>query len=277
MKFPIEHIRIIYRVLREVIMTAHETVKKVVVRQSNSYNPANCEQCTNCSCLPCDGAGHCISCNDDPNKKCCPGGHCCDINTTCCDEKCYDFRTQKCCQDISLGYICDINYTCCNGSCCDPSKCEDCNSITHECEVCGGDPNKKCCNGQCIDKCKIINGQSCTDPGGTLKCNMTCVFGGGCELVGQGQNVYSDVTEKICNPQGCTGDCDPNTTWCVKTYDCVPSTDYVWASLCTFTPSGIPLDHAVCDIPSFSLKCFLCTTSANPDGEPTYVEFDSCN
>jgi hypothetical protein len=107
-----------------------------------------------------------------------------------------------------------------------------------------------------------------------IGCTGTCSYGGSCSI--DTQNVYSGVTAKTCNPEGCTGDCHKDTTWCYTTYNCVPSADYILLSQCTFAPSGIELDHAVCDVLTFSWKCYLCTMDTTPAEEPTYVEYDSC-
>jgi len=244
-------------------------------------------------CMNCPDGLHLVSdCNSTQCQTCGGSGRgcvsTCDPNQLCCYGECYNPKDCKTCDDVNQRVVstCDPArcQTCVSGECrskCDSYLCEDCNNGV--CETCGGDANKKCCSpvwpGVCRDICKLVDGESCIMDA-KIGCTGTCVYGGSCGI--DTQNVYSGVTEKTCNPQGCTGDCTSGTTWCYKTYNCVPSTTYIWLSQCTFTPSGpggepVTLDHVVCDVLTFSAKCYLCTKDTIPVGEPTNVEYDSCN
>lgn len=227
------------------------------------YPVVDCKYCATDNTLKsnCDPNGHCCG----YGGYCCPNGQeCCGTEGACADPK----KCQKCVNGEVRGK-------------CDSYLCEDCNNGF--CEICGGDTNMKCCSpvwpGVCREKCKLVDGESCIMDA-KIGCTGTCVYGGSCSI--DSQKVYSGVTEKTCNPKGCMGDCSEDTTWCYKTYNCVPSTTYIWLSQCTFTPSGpggdpVTLDHTVCEVLTFSAKCYLCTKDTIPVGEPTNVEYDSCN
>jgi len=120
-------------------MTAPETIDKVVIRQSNSCNTANCEECVDCSCQPCGG---------NPDK-------------TCCNGACYDTRTQECCggEVHDKGNCMACFYGTFWWTTCYTDLCQTC--INNECKVCGDDPKKCCNNGECKQCCNRSTTGNC--------------------------------------------------------------------------------------------------------------------
>ena len=149
------------------------------------------------------------------------------------------------------------------------------------CLECGGDLDKVCCNGVCKEKCKIVDGESCEEPFfNGPPCSLTCVLPGWeCGLAEH--KVWSGFTEKICNPEGCQGDCSHDTEWCWKSYECVPTLNFTLYTLCMnyiIGPIGpIPFPYFICS-DSFPVltPCYSCT-DASVHYDAGYVHNDSCN
>jgi hypothetical protein len=159
---------------------------------------------------------------------------------------------------------------------CHPELCEEC--VNNECKVCGGDTNKKCCGGECKDKCKIIDGEDCDPFFIDNPCSTTCVIGPDDGLCGfASMTEWSGITEKICNPEGCPGDCHHDTDWCSKTYACEPSGEFAYLDSClNFNPGfpPIPFIFHRC-VTTYVGKCQSCKKGAQIDRHD--VDNDSCN
>ena len=172
-------------------------------------------------------------------------------------------------------YECDPLYceTCIDGSCaswCDPAYCDQ-RCIAGVCAHCNGDSDKVCCDGDCEPKCDIIDGESCEDPdppGEYEEYCQTCVIGDECLAA---EKIWTGVTEKICSPEGCPGDCVQDTTLCWELYDCVPDTEYAWFLMCGMSQLG----SIGCNIIA-PTKCYGCKESDTPLDDH-YVDADSCN
>jgi hypothetical protein len=200
---------------------------------------------------------------EHPQLYCCIGSE----STTC-----YDYQTEQCCPGSRTGKTCPNTKECCisadgsTANCCDPAACEDCNSITGECQsrcpdcqtcdgagncrdcdpnkcetcidgkckVCGGDPNKQCCgSGQCCNN-------SCTNNWLCQKCGG---LPGYCAPCLQKPDSYNEL-------YGCNRIDDPATSP-VPNGCSVP-----WYIVCLYIICGMDRDNpAGCENTSFHVPC----------------------
>jgi hypothetical protein len=108
---------------------------------------------------------------------------------------------------------------------------------------------------------------SCTMPGGQCSRPVTKEYWGG--------------TEKICDPEGCPGDCTHDTHWCYKEYDCIQSAGVSYWSVCSMFHVDSRTEQVVnkgfysCEDVPVPINCYGCEREQDP--EIYYVEYDSCN
>lgn len=80
------------------------------------------ERCESENCEGCDGAGHCIFCEDELFMQCCDGECYDNLLQGCCNGQVYDLITQ-CCVGGTVQprcglQCCSSDEKCCDGSCC---------------------------------------------------------------------------------------------------------------------------------------------------------------
>lgn len=153
------------------------------------------------------------------------------------------------------------------GLCCDGLTCY--NPYTKRC--CGDGTG---CDETNCEICKIIEAG--------IDCATTCTVGGPGGICGEPSEIrYSNVIEKICDPEGCPGDCNHDTHWCWKKYQCVGTEDYMSFATCSNIkmvggyPITLPYYECFNTVP-FPGRCYSCAAADEPS-DTHYVDNDSCN